>query len=80
MNDVHRPALQRLVKCLQDASECIEQVSDENELESVDIQLKSLKLILESNADALRLWINDGGNYHRVQAEFKRERPGIHDS
>lgn len=69
MTDEHRPILQRLVKCLQDASECIDQVPDGNEFKSVSIQLRSLKMILDGNADALRVWMDDGGNYRRFQAK-----------
>ena len=71
MTDEYRPLLQSLVKCLQDASECIEHVPDGNEFKTISIQLQSLKLILDGNADALRLWMDDGGNYRRFQTKIQ---------
>ncbi len=67
MNDEYRPLLEEIVKCLEKASDCISRVPDGNEFKSVAIQLQSLKLILEENADALRLWMDEGGNYARFQ-------------
>lgn len=72
MNDEYRPLLQKLVKCLQDASKCIEQVPDGNEFKTVSIQLQSLRLILDGNANALRLWMDEGGNYTRFQSKLTR--------
>lgn len=68
MTDEYRPLLQKLVECLKAASECIEHVPDRNEFKGVAVQLQSLKLILDGNADALRLWMDDGGNYTRFQS------------
>lgn len=68
MTEECRPLLHKLVKCLQDASECIDQVPDGNEFKTISIQLQSLKLILDGNADALRLWMDDDCNYRRFQA------------
>ena len=56
----YRPILQKLVKCLQEASDCIEQVP-ENEFKTVSVQLESLKLILDGNVYALRVWMDDSG-------------------
>ena len=56
----YRPVLQKLIKCLQQASDCMEQVP-ENEFKTVSVQLESLKLILAGNANALNVWMDGSG-------------------
>ena len=70
MNDEYRPLLHKLVECLESASQCIEQVPDRNEFKSVAIQLRSLKLILDGNAEALRVWMEEGDSYSRFQSKL----------
>ena len=70
MTDECRPLFHKLLKCLRDASECIEQLPDGNEFKAISVQLQSLKLIVDGNADALRLWMDDDGNYGRFQTNL----------
>ena len=50
-------SLCRLAKCLEDASLCIGKLPADYRLVALHPQLLSLKLILDSNAEALRLRI-----------------------
>ena len=59
MDERARLALTRLSECLDDASACINQVPDTQELQILRGQLHSLQLILDRNREALRLRILD---------------------
>ena len=52
-------ALKRLAQCLEDASRCINQVPDTQEVASLRAQLHSLQLILDRNSESLRSRIAD---------------------
>lgn len=58
MNNATMRNLSKLAKCLEDASLCIDQLPAIG-LITLQPQLLSLKLILDSNAEALRLRIAD---------------------
>ena len=60
MDERARSTLKRLTQCLEDASDCIDQVPDTQELVNLRSQLLSLQLILERNREALRLRLQDG--------------------
>jgi hypothetical protein len=57
MDDSTLAAFHRLVECLEDASRCITQLTRDQEHKHVHPQLDSLKLVLDNNAEVLRLKI-----------------------
>ena len=59
MTDATFSALKQLIKCLDDASHCIDQVPRDPALDSIRSQLQSLKLILDHNRESLELRIRE---------------------
>ena len=69
MDECALSALKRLAQCLEDASGCINQVPDTQEVNNLRAQLQSLQLILDRNRDSLRSRLNDhekGGHPFRM--------------
>ena len=65
MDESPLSTLDRLAKCLGEASDYINQLADAAELENIRAQLRSLQVILDRNREALRVRIADyeqGGN------------------
>ena len=59
MTDATLSALKQLIKCLDDASRCINQVPRDPALDRIHSQLQSLKLILDHNRESLELRIRE---------------------
>lgn len=65
MDDRTLAIFHRLVECLEDASACIQHLPTNRDLSSIHPQLNSLKLVLDNNAEVLRLRIASAGQSAR---------------